>query len=78
MDVEAPTLCKGAKSVPCAPYIVGVKASTPSEGQEQNPFSLRAGTLSDHFPTVIHWHRTLFLLFWIGFDENFKLSAVCN
>ena len=40
--------------------------------------SLCASTLSSHFATVIHWHRTLFLFFClgggggggIGFDRN--------
>ena len=34
MGVEAPMLCKGAKSVPCFLYVVGVEA--PMLGKEQN------------------------------------------
>ena len=29
-------------------------------------FSLCTSTLNGHFAMVIHWHRTLFLLFWGG------------
>ena len=65
MCVEACMLCKGAKSVPCVAYDVGVEATTPSESERlgQN-LSLRASTLSGHSATVIHWHCTLFLLFF--------------
>ena len=66
MGVEAPVLCKGAKSAPCVPYIVGVEA----------PIAVCCGCGGTHCRTLWVWRHPL--PYVVGVEAPIAVRCGCG